>query len=72
VRGNLNHGFSDKGLRDQEPRVMKYVGLLIERLRDHSKDGPVDISTWYNFTTFDIMGELAFGESFSVLETRVE
>jgi hypothetical protein len=69
IRRNLNHGFSDKALRDQEPRIMKYVELLIERLRDHSKDSPVDICRWYNFTTFDIIGELFFGESFNLLES---
>ena len=41
---NLNPGFSEKALREQEPRIMKYVGLLIHRLiMDHSRDGRIDI-----------------------------
>ena len=68
MRRNLNPAFSDRALRDQEPRIMKYVELMIERLHDHCKDGPVDICSWYNFTTFDIIGELFFGESFDCLE----
>ena len=48
---------------------MEYVELLIDRLHDHSKDGSIDMSRWYNFTTFDIIGELLFGESFNMLES---
>jgi cytochrome P450 len=69
MRRNLNHRFSDKALRDQEPQIMKYVELLIDRVRNHSKDGPIDMARWYNFTTFDIIGELFFGESFNMLES---
>ena len=29
-----------------------------------------DIVRWYNFTTFDIIGDLCFGESFSALSTQ--
>jgi cytochrome P450 len=57
MRRNLNHGFSDKALRDQEPRIMKYIKLLIKTLRDRSEDNPIDMSRWYNFTMFDIIGE---------------
>jgi cytochrome P450 len=69
MRRNLNPAFSDKALRNQEPRIMKHVELLIERLHDHLKDGPVDLHAWYNFTTFDIIGDLYFGESFHCLES---
>jgi hypothetical protein len=30
--------------------------------------GRVDIVSWLNFTTFDLIGDLAFGESFHALE----
>lgn len=36
MRRNLHHGFSGKALRDW---IMKYVEFLIQRLREHSKDG---------------------------------
>lgn len=68
MRKNLNPGFSEKALRKQEPQIMGYVNLLIQRLKDHSMDGPVDICAWYNFTTFDIIGSLFYGESFQCLE----
>jgi hypothetical protein len=29
---------------------------------------PIDLTTWYTWTTFDVIGDLAFGESFGCLE----
>ena len=44
---------------------------MISRLREQPnlRDAIVDICSWYNFTTFDILGDLCFGESFHCLET---
>jgi cytochrome P450 len=64
VRRNLSHAFSDKALRSQEPLIMSYVNLLIHRLEEHAeKSMEVDIVRWYNYTTFDIISDLSFGES---------
>ena len=30
---------------------------------------PLNIASWYNYTTFDLIGHLAFGEPFNCLET---
>lgn len=69
----LAYAFSDKALRQQEPLLQTYVDLLIKRLHektDASVTGTavVDIVEWFNFTTFDIIGDLSFGESFHCLE----
>ena len=64
----LSHAFSEKGLREQEPLIRKYVDLLIERLHQYSAEGAQDMVTWYSWTTFDLIGDLAFGESFYCLE----
>ncbi|KAI5918886.1 cytochrome P450 [Camillea tinctor] len=71
LRRQLAHGFSDRSLREQEPIIMKYIDLLIQRLHENSYDGtkPVDLMAWYNYTTFDIIGDLAFGEPFGCLST---
>ncbi|RDL42248.1 uncharacterized protein BP5553_02227 [Venustampulla echinocandica] len=68
MRRNLSHGFSEKALRDQEPIIKSYVDLLIQRLHENSKE-PVDVVKWFNFITFDIIGDLTFGESFECLKT---
>ena len=74
MRKLLDHGFSEKALAEQEPIVQSYVNLLIKRLREcatangKSEGGVVDIVKWYNFTTFDIVGDLGFGEPFDCLK----
>jgi cytochrome P450 len=66
----LAHAFSDKALRAQESILMSYVDLLIKRLYEMGNNGnsPLDMVKWYNFTTFDLIGELSFGKSFQCLE----
>lgn len=67
----ISHAFSDRALLSQEYILQKYSNLLINRLRDQPnlQDGSLDICSWYGFTTFDIIGDLCFGESFHCLET---
>ncbi|KAL2062039.1 hypothetical protein VTL71DRAFT_6305 [Oculimacula yallundae] len=68
-RKNLSYGFSDTSLRDQEPLLMSYVNLLLQRIEQASSGGEkaIDMCEWYNYTTFDIIGHLTFGESFDCL-----
>ncbi|KAG8158063.1 hypothetical protein KVR01_011824 [Diaporthe batatas] len=70
IRRQLAHGFSDKSMREQEPIIRSYVDLLMKRLRENCAGGqkPVDMTAWFNFTTFDVIGDLALGESFGCLE----
>ncbi|KAJ5204915.1 cytochrome P450 monooxygenase [Penicillium cinerascens] len=69
LRRQMAHGFSEKGMRDQEPMIRKYVDILLEKLHEGAKLGKsLVLSDWYNFTTFDIIGDLAFGEPFGCLE----
>ncbi|EFQ34944.1 cytochrome P450 [Colletotrichum graminicola] len=66
-RRALSHGFSAKSMQEQQPLIKDYVNLLIERLRGLAGKGPIDMVAWYNFTTFDVIGDLSFGESFGCL-----
>jgi cytochrome P450 len=69
LRRQMAHGFSEKAMRDQEPMIRGYVDMLLERLHEFCKsDSPVVLSDWYNYTTFDIIGDLAFGEPFGCLQ----
>jgi cytochrome P450 len=73
VRRNLAHAFSDKALRDQEQLVQQYVDLLVHRFDEHATENkPVDIMRWYNYTTFDVMCDLTFGEPLYCLRDSVE
>ena len=67
MRKTLSHGFSASALAGQEDLVHKYVNLLISQLRKRN-GSEVDAVKWYNYTTFDVIGELSFGESFGCLE----
>ncbi|OJD32676.1 cytochrome p450 [Diplodia corticola] len=70
MRRIFSHAFSDKALRDQEPLVQKYIDMLMQRFSEKAKAGVVvDMVRYYNFTTFDIIGDLTFGESFGCLES---
>lgn len=60
--------FSEKAISAQESLMTDFVNLLISQLRVRA-GGPVNIVDWYTFTTFDILGELAFGKSFGCLES---
>ncbi|KAF2001354.1 cytochrome P450 [Amniculicola lignicola CBS 123094] len=67
----VSHAFSHKALQDQEPLLKGYVGLLILKLKEASEGnygGKVDMVDYYNFTAFDIMADLTFGEPLKLLE----
>jgi len=57
-------------MREQEPLIGKYVDMLIDGLKSRCKDGKQNIRDWYNWTTFDIIGDLTYGESFGCLESN--
>lgn len=65
----LSHAFSAKALEAQQPLIMSYVDLLIQRLKENAAQ-PQNMVAWYNWTTFDIIGDLTFGESFHGLRDQ--
>lgn len=68
----LTHAFSDRSLREQEKLIVGYIDTFISRLGDFvnatEHDEPFDMLRWLNFMTFDIIGDLAFGEAFGCLQ----
>lgn len=49
LRKLLSNAFSDKTLKGQEPVLLHYVNLLVEKLSEKNADGkPFDIVRWYN------------------------
>ncbi|KAG0633323.1 putative cytochrome P450 [Tuber brumale] len=65
---NTLQGFSAKALLEQEDIVQGYVDKLIGQINVYAT-GPEgdEMVKWYNFFTFDLIGDLAFGESFASL-----
>ncbi|KAL8783766.1 MAG: hypothetical protein Q9213_004382 [Squamulea squamosa] len=70
MRRLLSFAFSDKALREQEPIIQTHVNNLIVGLRTQCREhgGKADLAKWFNWTTFDVIGDLAFGEPFDCLK----
>ncbi|KAI5194235.1 benzoate 4-monooxygenase cytochrome P450 [Aureobasidium subglaciale] len=71
MRRLVSHAFSTQALLEQEPLIMGYIDLLVNKLWAEIRSpshGMVDIVKWFNCTTFDIIGDLAFGEPFNALQ----
>ncbi|KAI2922883.1 hypothetical protein CBS147320_6340 [Aspergillus niger] len=73
MRKLLAPAFTPRALRVQEAVIQRYASLLVDRIKDQvsvaGTDGAViDMGPWFNFTTFDIFGDLGFGESFNCLQ----
>ncbi|KAI0444175.1 putative cytochrome P450 monooxygenase [Xylaria telfairii] len=66
LRKILSPAFSDRALHSQEALIDNYAMELIKALGKRGGE-PVDMARWYNYTTFDIIGHLAFAESFDCL-----
>ena len=66
MRKYLSSAFSDRSLREQEYLVAEIVDQFVEMLDDKEGGGgkELDLVNAFNLTTFDIIGSLAFGESF--------
>ena len=69
MRKIINHAFSERALRDQEPRIQDQVQTLIQGLDSaRAKTRIVDLNEWYNCAAFDIIADAAFGEPFNTLQ----
>ena len=70
LRRQLAHGFSDRSMQAQETIIATYMDKLILRLRETVAKGnnTVNMRDWYAWTTFDVIGDRALGDSFKCLE----
>ncbi|KAI1076811.1 cytochrome P450 [Whalleya microplaca] len=64
-----DRGFSKKALDVYDERVVEYAETLAARLEELAHDAvPVNVSDWFYWFTFDVMGEFAFARSFGMLQ----
>lgn len=71
MRRIFSHAFSDKALGEQQVIFSRYTTQLIDNIRrglESNPDQEFDAVKLYNFTTFDIMGDLTFGEPLGLLK----
>ncbi|KAI9651354.1 hypothetical protein NHQ30_001395 [Ciborinia camelliae] len=72
IRRLQSHVFSDKALTAQEPLIQDYARRFISGLIKFSSltsDNSINLGQWYNYTTFDLIGDLAFGEPFGCVKS---
>ncbi|RYP28374.1 hypothetical protein DL767_007246 [Monosporascus sp. MG133] len=68
-RRALAYPFSNTALLQQEPIIQLHVDKLIACMKAFAAEGKsVDFSSWYTYTTFDLIGDLAFAEPFGCLD----
>jgi hypothetical protein len=64
----LSYGFSKKALWEQESIIQEFVNRLQKNFnRFADEDEVFDTVRWFNYITFDVIGDLSFGESFGCL-----
>lgn len=62
--------FSERALKGQEPVFRSHVDQLLGKLAEAGEAGnSVDMAKLFQLTTFDIMGQLTFGQSLGQLES---
>ncbi|KAF5878907.1 putative cytochrome p450 monooxygenase protein [Botrytis fragariae] len=76
-RRAMERAFTERAVGSQERLIRTCVDFLITRLQDLVEENAdtaervvVDIVRWYGFFTFDLIGDLGFGESFECLESE--
>lgn len=71
LKRQMAPAFSERALRMQEPILREYVDLLVQRLGEEAGEGgqPVNLREWFNYYTFDVIGNLGFGSDFAGLES---
>jgi cytochrome P450 len=64
-RRAFSNSFSEKSYKEQLPVVENYIDLLIQQLKVRKT---ADLAKWFNYLSFDLTGDLSFGESFDCLK----
>lgn len=65
MRRYLRDAFSDRSLREQEHLISQTIDDFVDCIGvKGSASTGIDIVMWFNLATFDIIGSLAFGQSF--------
>ncbi|KAH0293761.1 putative cytochrome P450 [Aureobasidium namibiae CBS 147.97] len=69
MRKSLSAAFSTKALIEQEQIINGCVDAFVDRLGDGTSDNGINMTKWFEMVAFDILGEMAFGESFGCIDS---
>ena len=67
----LSPAFSQRSLLEQESIIGGVIDQFVRITGEKAPPGSsgINLTKWYEMSSFDILGEMAFGESFHSLET---
>lgn len=68
LRKIMSYAFSERAIREQENLIQSHVDDMLDRMRNEASPRILDLEAWINWTLFDIVGDLAFGEPFGALQ----
>lgn len=69
MKKSLSAAFSTKALAQQEDIVRRCVDGFVQRLgSDGTSEKGLNMTKWFEMIAFDILGEMAFGETFHCIE----
>lgn len=68
MRRYLSHAFSDHSLTEQEYLISNTINKFVQKTGEKGSKG-FDICKGFEMMTFDIIGDLAFGETFRGVDT---
>lgn len=67
----LAHAFSERALREYEPRVKLLTENWLRGLAAVSnEEGGIDFAAWANYVIFDVLGDLCYGKDFGLMHSE--
>ncbi|KAI8627403.1 cytochrome P450 monooxygenase [Xylariaceae sp. FL1651] len=68
---NLLAAFSAKALAAQEDIMHRCIDAFVQRIALESRDSPggINLVKWLDMSSFDLLGEMAFGENFGCISS---
>lgn len=65
----ISHAMSEAALRSYEPTIIDKIGLFCKQVQDPNTFGSPhkNMSRWFSYLTYDIMGTLTFSQSYDML-----
>ncbi|KAJ7913349.1 benzoate para-hydroxylase [Mycena leptocephala] len=66
----VSQAFSSRALEEFSPFIQTIIATFVSRVDSMCEiGGSIDILTWFNYLTFDVLSDLAFGEPLGMLTT---
>lgn len=71
MRKSLSSAFSTKALSEQEDIITRNIDCFTSKIGQIGgpQSSGLDMTKWYEMIAFDILGDMAFGESFHSIES---